>query len=358
MIGPGDGVTGGISTLVETLVPVLSQHVSLSYLPSVKGRLLKDSGKLSIRNLYIAISLYVRLLFVLVRFRPVLLHLHTSQGIAWIKDTIVVLIGKLFHVHIVLHMHGGNFDAIHMRSNRHLRRYTNWVISLADIVISVSEEWKERFKKLFPKAHIFSLINCIDVLSFHEYKSNINNRAISLVFIGRIGPLKGAFDLIEACNILQKDGFHFHAILVGPEERYSDFQIAHQLIRKLGLAATCEVTGVISREEVTQLLQKVDIFVLPSYYEGMPMVVLEALSAGLPVIATSVGGIPEVVRDNYNGLLVKPGDIEAISKALETLLVNPELRTEMGQRSRKIAEQEFAVSSYVAKLMSLYSQLT
>jgi glycosyltransferase involved in cell wall biosynthesis len=355
MIGPGEGVGGGIATLVETFLPVLSQRVTLRYLPSVKQRPLKDSGKLSIRNLSIAVSLYVRFLIALIRFRPALIHLHTSQGIAWLKDTFFVIIGKLCHVRVVLHMHGGNFDVIYRQNNRFIQGYTRWVIGLADAVISVSEEWKERFIDLFPQAFIFPLINCIDVQSFREHPSVAQNQIAILLFIGRIGPLKGAFDLIEALNILYKDGCLFQAFLVGPEEREGDFQIGQQLIGKYGLAPVCKQTGAISRATVTELLQKADVFILPSYYEGMPMVILEALSAGLPVIATPVGGIPEVVRENHNGLLVEPGDIGAISKAIETLLANASLRMEMGQRSRKIAEQELDVSAYVEKMMDLYA---
>ena len=209
MIGPGEGVGGGISTLVETLLPVLEKRVSLFYLPSVKRRQLKDSGKLSFRNLIIAFSQYVRFIVALFRFRPHIIHLHTSQGIAWLKDTFFVMIGKAFRARVILHMHGGNFDTIYNENPRIIQWYTRMILGLADAVISVSNEWKIRLAKLIPADRIYPFKNCIDIQTFQQNGACKVSQVVNILFLGRIGPLKGAFDLIEAIHCLQPGGHRF-----------------------------------------------------------------------------------------------------------------------------------------------------
>ena len=94
--------------------------------------------------------------------------------------------------------------------------------------------------------------------------------------------------------------------------------------------------------------------VLPSYMEAMPMSILEAMAARLPVIATPVGGIPDLVRDGYNGFLVPPGDISALVLKLETLVRDQVLRETMGRRGQEIVNKEFGVEHYVKRLLALY----
>lgn len=357
MIGPGEGITGGISSLVDAFLPVLEERVSLFYLPSVMRRQLKDSGKLSFRNLGIAFSQYFRFLVALVRFRPQIIHLHTSQGIAWLKDTFYVLIGKAFRARVILHMHGGDFDTIDRKTPRVIQSYTRMIMGLADAVISVSTEWSTRLARLIPVKRVFTLKNCVDAQIFSLNGAREVSQTVNLLFLGRIGPLKGAFDLIDAIHCLDPRRLDFHVLMVGPEERDGDYRYAQELLENYRLADRCEVLGAVSHEAVINLLKDASVFVLPSYYEGLPIAVLEALAAGLPIIATPVGGIPEVVRDSYNGFLVTPGDIQALTNAIGKLVSDEDLRKMMGRRSREIAEKELDVYSYVDKIIALYSSL-
>ena len=357
MIGPGEGLTSGILSLVENFRPVLEEQVTLLYLPSVRWRPLKESGKMSFRNVGIALSQYARFLMALVRFRPQIIHLHTSQGIAWLKDTFYILAGKAFGIRVILQMHGGNFDAIYAANSRFFQGYTRRMLALSDAVISVSSEWKNRFMQLFPNLHVVTLLNCIDLQTYQPDGAAVSGAAVRILFLGRIGPLKGAFDLIEAIHCLQPDGVDLHVWMVGPEQREGDFQQAQQLLEHYSLTHICELLGPVDQKKVLSLLRRASIFVLPSYYEGLPMAVLEALAVGLPVIATPVGGVPEVVLDGYNGLLIPVGNPTALARALETLSTRTALRQKMGQCSREIAEKELDVHTYVENLTGLYASL-
>jgi len=294
----------------------------------------------------------------MLRYRPHIIHLHTSRGLAWLKDTFYVILAKAFHARIILHMHSGDFYKYYDGYPRIIQVYTRMIIGLADAVISVSAEWQEHLLKIIPIARIITLRNCIDIQTFHPNGACNAGQRVNILFLGRMGPSKGSSDLIEAIHCLEQGKLNLHVWMVGPEERNGDFQDAQQLLEKYHLADTCEILGPVDREQALQLYKEASLFVLPSYFEGLPMVILEALAAGLPIIATSVGGISELVRDAYNGFLFPPGNIEALAGALENLAGDANLRKIMGQNSREIAEQELDVRVYVDKITQLYSSLT
>jgi len=357
MLGPGEGVVGGISTLAETLVPALEQRVDLLYFPTVRRRPLKESGRISLRNITLALSQYARFFPVLHRFRPHIIHLHTSQGIAWLKDTFFVLVGKACRCRVVLHMHGGNFAEIYNRSNYLIQRYTCSISSLADAVIEVSAERRRHLAQIVPIERVITFRNCINVDAISPGFSDRSSNGARALFLGVVGPSKGTLDLLEAMARLKSRGCSLRLWIAGHEEREGDLARAHTRLQELDLEDVCHLVGMVRGASKSQLLREASLFVLPSYQEALPMAVLEAMAAGLPIVATAVGGIPEVVKDGYNGFLVTPGDVEALVEKLAILASDPHLCEVMGQRSREIAEQELDVKPYVKRLVALYESL-
>jgi glycosyltransferase involved in cell wall biosynthesis len=357
MLGPGAGVGGGISALVETIRPALGQQVDLLYLPTVKRRPLKESGKISLQNMAFALSQFARFLCALYRFHPHIIHLHTSQGIAWLKDTFFVFVGKAYGCHIVLHIHGGNFDKLYDKNPQFMQTYIRRVINLTDAVIAVSTEWGRRLARIVSVDHIFSFKNCVAVESIPPHLAHGSNHMAIALFLGRIGPRKGAFDLLEAMGRLQAKRCPLQVWIAGSEERHGDQLRALARTKELQLLDKCQLVGNVGGVEKAELLTKASFFVLPSYDEGLPMAVLEAMAAGLAVISTPVGGIPEVVKDGYNGFLVRPGDIGTLAEKLSVLSNDPHLCEVMGKRSREIAERELDVKPYIERLVTLYESI-
>jgi glycosyltransferase involved in cell wall biosynthesis len=124
------------------------------------------------------------------------------------------------------------------------------------------------------------------------------------------------------------------------------------------MQAVCHLPGIVTGEQKNKLVLEADIFALPSYNEGLPIALLEAMAAGMAIITTPVGGIPEVITDGDNGFLVAPGNISDLAEKLTILVNNQELRQKMGWRNRKIAEQGLDVKPYAARLVSLYETVT
>jgi glycosyltransferase involved in cell wall biosynthesis len=356
MLGPGTGVTGGIAGLVQAILPELRQRSDVLYVPTVDGRPLKESGRLSLRNLLNAASQYGRYLDGMLRFRPDLVHVHTSQGLGWLKDTLFVVAAKALHCGVLVHMHGGSFDRFHDGSSRAVQRYTCAVLARADAVIAVSDDLRRRVAHIVPPDRTTTLRNCIDAASIVP-TARRGDGPVRALFIGTLGRSKGAYDLLDALSVLRARGRSTRAWIAGYEEDRGDLGRVRERARALGLAEHCEIVGPVGPAEKQRLLGQANVFVLPSYAEGLPMAVLEGMAAGLAIVATTVGGIPEAVEDGQNGFLVPPGRVEELVEKLDILEANPAVRSAMGTRSRELAEGVLDARRYVDRLVALYETL-
>lgn len=354
MIGPGQGKPGGILALTDALVPVLAQDVDLLYFPTVQRYANSEMGQLSWRNIRLALNQYGRFLRHLTRFRPDLVHIHTSQGLGWLKDTFYVALSRLYGRRLILHVHAAEYDALVGRKSRLQQAYTRFMLNRAEAVIAVSTEWKKALSRLVPAERIHPFRPCLDVAAYSPSPIQFSvSEPVNALFLGTIGARKGAFDLIEAMQFIP-ERTPLRLWLAGGGEKEGDLAKARRKIAELGLEDRCELIGIVQGQAKTDLLQKSHIFVLPSYNEGLPFAIIEAMAAGLAIVATPVGGIPEVVHQGQNGLLVAPGDQEALAASLLRLTADSTLRQHMGQQNRHIACQELDVRPYARRLVALY----
>ena len=173
-----------------------------------------------------------------------------------------------------------------------------------------------------------------------------------LVCVARLVPQKGHIHLLRALVQVRGEVPAVRLVLLGDGTIRADLE---QIVRDLALQANVCFAG--WRTDAARLLGGADIFVLPSLWEGFGLVLLEAMAASLPIVASKVGAIPEIVADNETGLLVEPGAEEALSRALIKLLASPALRVQMGAQGCRRLEQEFSVSKMVEAIETIYNQL-
>ncbi|HYT00832.1 MAG TPA: glycosyltransferase family 4 protein [Thermoplasmata archaeon] len=175
-----------------------------------------------------------------------------------------------------------------------------------------------------------------------------------ILFAGRFSRLKGIFDLLDAAQVLAQEGLAFRLVLIGngsaDEER-----LLRERIEASGLKGRARVYGASNRYQ--EVLEAADIFVLPSYVEGLPIGLLEAMASGLPIVATHVGGIPEAIRDGIEGTLVSPGDIRAIRDAIAWMLTHPQERAIMGTHAADRARASFSEEQMTSAYLKLYGEL-
>ncbi|CAG1020783.1 galacturonosyltransferase [Methylococcales bacterium] len=193
----------------------------------------------------------------------------------------------------------------------------------------------------------------VDLSEFHP--STKTTGEVVVVLVARMLKDKGIMEFIEAARILKQRGVVARFVLVGDIDQHNHAAIDKSVLLQWSAQGVVDWWG--HRSDIPEVLQQADIACLPSYREGLPKALLEAMAAGLPCVATDVPGCREAVRDGENGLLVPVRNPEALALALEQLIADPRLRHRLGQRGRQRIEQEFSTEHVVAQTLSLYKEM-
>jgi glycosyltransferase involved in cell wall biosynthesis len=172
-------------------------------------------------------------------------------------------------------------------------------------------------------------------------------------FSGQIGSRKGVFDLLSAFRDARKVCPDIRLRIAGDGE----LQQATMLTRELRLDDSVTFLGWLSAADIQRELGVAEVFVLPSHNEGLPMSLLEAMACGLPVVSTRVGGIPELVTDGVNGLLIVPGDVEALTRSIILLANEPSLRATLGECARETVRLRYSLETIMPRLQYIYDSM-
>ena len=204
------------------------------------------------------------------------------------------------------------------------------------------------------------LRNAVDISRFKPSKNmemrqnyKIDDDDLLILFIGHLETFKGIFELLDAFYEINKKHTNTKLMIVG--EGHEE-QKVRDTVSKLKLEGSTIFTGKVSPETIQNYYQMADIFTLPSYTEGLPLVVIEAMACGLPVIVSTAGGIPELVKDSKNGFLVSPKDKLILTKKLEILVDKKELREKFGLKAFETVDDEFNIDKKVDKLIKIYQE--
>jgi len=175
----------------------------------------------------------------------------------------------------------------------------------------------------------------------------------TILYIGRLVPEKGQAVLLEAVALLAGRGQIVNVTLAGDGGLREDLE---RLAGRLGIAPQVSFPGAVGQEELRALYESASIFCLPSFAEGVPVVLMEAMAMSIPVVSTRITGIPELIEDGHSGLLVAPGRADQLADSLERLLANPSLRHELGSQGREKVLREFDAERSAAQLFELFSE--
>jgi glycosyltransferase involved in cell wall biosynthesis len=318
---------------------------------------LKEQYKFGMLETYITgsrkekVTIFLKSIFLLIRTlifdRPDLLHIHMSYKGSFYRKSLLLLISKLFRMPVIIHVHGSSFKDFYSSLNFITRNYCNFILNLSDKLIVLSKEWNNYFSGFVKEDKIEILYNgVIEVDSFISKNSSVP----ICLFMGRMGKRKGIYDLLKSIKILKEKGIKAKFLLAGDGEIE---QVSKEII-ELGIEEYADVLGWVGPKQKKELLIMSDILVLPSYNEGLPMAILEAMSHGLPIISTPVGGIPEAILSGENGFLMEPGDIHQMSIHLEKLILDKGLREQMGIKNQKLIKEQFSLNSLMKSLSDIY----
>jgi glycosyltransferase involved in cell wall biosynthesis len=348
---------GGIATYAETVVndPELRSAFDLRLLNTTR-RPVRRGGALSLSNIWHAMVDAVRV-FRAARGAHVV-HVQTALLPVLPLVRALVLCGAarlggaavLCHVHTGLVNDGPNESFHPSLPQRFLLRRFGFVHA----IVTVSDAGRNGLRPHMPGVRIERLDNAVDVKEFAPAPAGASE---TVLFVGTLAERKGLVDLLEAAKMLRLRavaGWRLEVVGAGNEAGAEEAERIRTAFRAEGLSDA--FLGPLAGEALRVRLRSAGVYVLPSHSEGQPIGIIEAMASGLPVVATRVGAVPDMVRDGRDGVLVEPGRPEELAGALEKLLASPKLRLEMGASARKRVEERFDLAGLRESLARLYGE--
>lgn len=276
-----------------------------------------------------------------------IVHIHTSEPPSAARKSLFMAIARLSKKKVIIHFHA--FDTKSTIESRYKEVYRK-LFCKADRVIVLSPTWKRLVLASFDLSdRIEVLYNpCPAVEPCQEETCDH-----SILYAGVLSSRKGYELLIRAFATIAARFPQWRLVFAGSGE----IDRAKALAEELGIASQVEFKGWVTGDVKDSLFRKASVFCLPSYAEGFPMAVLEAWAYGLPVVATPVGGLPDIVTDGKEALLFEPGDCAALAEQLERLIADPALRDRLRTESLHMASEDFNVENIGRQLGAIYDSL-
>ncbi|MFC5065503.1 glycosyltransferase family 4 protein [Actinomycetospora atypica] len=349
VVGQAEGTPGGISSVQRLHVRFLAAR------DDVAVRVVTTYDEVGVLSrLRLMVGGLARALGLIAAGRVDVVHLHVAKGLSALRKGLVVAAARARGVPTVLHTHAGAFAEWFDGLPSPLRAVVARLLR-ADRVIVLAPDAREVYTSRLglPDDRVLVLPNPV------EWPATVPRRdphaaAVHGVFLGRLIDRKGVFDLVEAVGGLQAaHRERLRLTLAG----HGDADAVRRAVSDAGLDGTVEVRTWIGPAERDELLGTAQLLLLPSWWEGLPMSVLEGMAWGLCPVVTPVGGLATLVRDGDNGVVVPVNDPAALGAALDKLLSDDEVRVQLGARARE-AVAPYGADAWADRLVGLYRELT
>lgn len=346
MLGTSPDAKGGISSVVATLregglfdrarVQYVSTHVGTGPVDKVL------QFARAVLNTFRALC----------SGRVALVHAHVSSNASFWRKALLLWMARLFRVPTIFHLHSGAFDEFASKGGWLRRRCIRHTLHRSDIVIVLSNRWRQWVQEFAPRSVVRVVPNSVSVPSVVPPRCSDGGAGGRVLYLGLIGDAKGTFDLLRAWVGFSEQVKGWRLVVGGNGEVERFLAEANEL----GIGGDVDFLGWVSGADKVRELSTADIFVLPSYREGMPVSILEAMAYGATVIATPVGGVPDMLKPEVHGLVVQPGDIAGLSQSLARLARSAALRRELAASAREHVITQYATDRIVQQLCDLYRE--
>jgi len=227
-------------------------------------------------------------------------------------------------------------------------------LEAADFVVCIGRFARSQVMKLSPASHWHKFEICplgVDPSRYAPQPRVHGEQPFTILCVGRLTPAKGQRILIDACQRLATADRDFRLVMIGAGPDNADLKAA---VSGYGLERQVTFTGALNQAQVAVWYAKADTFALPSFAEGIPVVLMEAMASGMPCVTTRITGIPELIRDGKDGLLVTPSDSEELAAALERLMDDPSLRARLAVAGRERVRARYNLTRNVERLGKIF----
>jgi len=317
------------------------------------SRQMDEIGKKSLIKLWRLISALTNELWKLLTHHYDLCYISlTCHGSGFLKDVPYALLCKLFRRQLVIHQHNKGM------ANDVDKWPYKWLYPLVynkSKVILLSWYLYPDIERVVPKENVFI---CPNGIRFQEKPRRMENKIPRLLFLSNLIESKGVLVLLDALKIMKDKGYSFVCDFVGGETKEIDAKRFKEEVEQRGLNELALYHGKKYGEEKELFFEKCDVFTLPTDNDCFPLVLLEAMSKHLPIVSTQVGGIPDIVKDNENGLIAEKHNAESLVQCLEKLLGNVELRQLMGEDGYRKLKDNFTEQKFEQNILEIFSSLT
>lgn len=297
-------------------------------------------------NLSVAFVAMIKMMIKLLIDREIsIVHIHTASGVSFFRSTIFLKIAKIFRKKVVMHIHGGGFADYY---NGHINFVTK-NLKRCDKIIALSKNWVDFYTSIGFESY------CVENVIAEPVFRNVSHDVdvLHMLYLGLIIERKGIYDLLD---VIYDHKLEFTGKLMLHIGGNGEVEKLNKMIADKELQDIVSFEGWVDSEKKVELLNLCDVFILPSYVEGLPLSILEAMAYNMAIVSTNVGGIPLLVKDMNNGLLFEPGDKAAIYSSIKTLVFNRQLMETMGKDNGQIVE-DYYPQNVTKKLIEIYNSL-
>lgn len=359
LIGPVNRTDiGSIPMLNRAFMDGLSDHYT--FIPFNVGRKYGKSKVASFNavNIWYLVKQYLLLIYKILNLRPAIFHYAITSNWNFVKSLFFLKTAKkLGTKKVVGHLHGGSFDIFLQNLSNKKKIRAIRLLNSIDVIIVASVYWKDFLLDNDINTLIMVVNNPIDnsyVRRINQQKPIIRNNRF--LFVGSIGKRKGFYDIIDVSTKLN-DKFILDAI--GAGDKKNDLNKINSLIKKYGLISKINIvqSEKMTLEEKVHYFSNEGVFLFPSHNENFPLVILEAACAGIPIISTRVGAIPEFFTHMENIYFVEPGDLNQIEEAIKFMIKNPNEKIKLGNAAKKLYNDKLSQEIVMSQMLKVYQKL-
>ncbi len=360
IIGPTPPPVHGNAVFTEMILrsAEVRSRYDLLHLDTSDRRSLANLGRLDAGNVALALKHAAQLAVLIVRERPDIVYLGVSQNrLAYLRDAVLIGIARAFKCRVATHLHGGRFQEFYAESGRAtralIRKTTSWLSAAAVL----SESLRGMYAGLLPNERVLVAgVGVSDPTAQKTARPVKGDRDVIVIgYIGMLYGPKGVLELLDAAAIVLQRTLRVRFEFAGDFYSEEDRTAILARVAQHKLQDSVEFVGRVTGEAKRGFFARMDVLVFPGYQvEGMPLVILEAMAARLPVIATPVGAVPDILSDGETGIVVPPRDVPALVNAIEKLVMGKDLRERMGRRARERYLEKYTEQQSMQQLVTLF----
>lgn len=356
--GPTPPPYNGVSVVTENLLSNdMLQDFKFIIVDTADRRGLTNIGKMDLENVFLALKHGILFLYKLIRYNPSIVYIPISENFfGFIRDSLFLIPTKFMQKKCIIHLHGAGFKNFFESSAIIIQKYIKFCLGNVNEAIVLGEALKDIVCGILNENTNISVVPN-GIHDNHTTKYKVSNE-FKILFLSNLKPSKGFLEVVYSAKIVSDKYSNVRFLIAGAKRDEKTYTEAMDFVKKNQLEDIVLFLGSVSGEQKIKILNQTNIFVFPpNSFEGQGLVILEAMAAGLPVIATAQGAIPETIIDGETGFIIPPKNPEKIAEKISFFIENPDQMQSFGTRGRKRFEENYTLDIWGRKMHDVFKRV-